>query len=192
VAIQIRVQALGAPSVMIEGKVVNAWDGITIENVFYFMVDGCLQEYESARNTGFRTLDDFAASIWGNTPIQEAETNLERVRERVAWKIGNEAAWKNPQSRSQDPRLIIDVDHRFFLGTGVEVIYDVKAFEDAYRIARYTENLHADQAWTSALHLYSGPYLHGTQITSPWVRQRREELENMHQVILRHLEWLGF
>lgn len=159
---QLEVYGLGAGFVLMNGKLIEHWDGVLPRNLFFYFIDKPLA-----------TRDDIFRTFWPELHPKDA-TNVFHVTKR---KIGERITAKLGLSETYE--LTQYVNGFYIPSDKIVRHYDVTDFlsavEDAAvaRDERQAENLYA-----RAIDLYKASFL--TSITMPWAIERREQLRQSY------------
>ena len=148
----LEVCALGEGQAMLNGRLIDNWDGVLPRALFFYLIDRAMA-----------TRSDIFDTFWPDKSIAEA-TNIFHVTKRKINEI-----------------LTVDLTtYRFgyySLSPQIDLRYDVilyhKMVQNSAVAASREEAIHA---LTCALALYQGHFLH--TIDLPWVRNHRQELRD--------------
>lgn len=150
----LEVHALGPGQALIDGRLLDTWDGVLPKCLFYFLVDRAMS-----------TRDDIFETFWPNLEKREA-TNVFHVTKRKVNEI-----------LGQDLTTYGNGFYR--LADNVELYYDVVEFLEAVQHAEIAEDDdHAIQLYEQGTHLYRSEFL--STLDQGWIRERREELRNTY------------
>lgn len=148
----LEVRALGNGHVMLDGRVVDNWDGALPRALFFYLVD-----------RGIVTRNQIFETFWSHMSIREA-TNVFHVTKR---KI-NEVLGVD---------LTMYASGFYRIAPTIDLKYDVVQFTDQIHNAFVVPEDEALRRLEVALQLYRGRFLGDTDML--WANQRRDELQEM-------------
>lgn len=159
---QLEVYGLGAGFVLINGKLIEHWDGVLPRNLFFYFVDNPLV-----------TRDDIFRTFWPELHPKDA-TNVFHVTKR---KIGERIVAKLGLSESYELTQYIN---GFYIPSDKIVRhYDVTDFLSAVEDAAVARDEHqAENLYARAIDSYKAPFL--TSVNMPWAMERREQLRQSY------------
>lgn len=146
----LEVRALGPGRVLLNGRLVQQWDGILPRALFFYFVD-----------RGMTTRNDIFTTFWPNLTTREA-TNVFHVTKRKISEV-----------------LGVDLTRYgsgfYHLSSDINLSYDTALFNEAVQNSAVVEKDESIALMQRAVEFYRGDYL--TSLNSLWVSQRREELQ---------------
>ncbi len=159
---QLEVYGLGAGFVLINGKLIEQWEGGLPRNLFFYFIDNPLA-----------TRDDIFRTFWPELHPKDA-TNVFHVTKR---KIGERIAAKLGIAESYELTQYIN---GFYIPSDKIVRhYDVTDFLSAVEDAAVARDEHqAENLYARAIDLYKAPFLNS--INMPWAVARREQLSQSY------------
>jgi hypothetical protein len=160
-SILLEVRALGTGHVLLNGRVVDNWDGVLPRSLFFYLVD-----------RGMVTRSEIFETFWPNLTVREA-TNVFHVTKRKISEV-----------------LQIDLTRYgasyYHISPQIQLSYDVTLFTKLVQDASIVRGREAVDLLERALLLYRGALM--TSLNADWVQQRRRSLQHTY---LEALELLG-
>lgn len=159
---QLEVYALGRGYAIVNGQHITNWDGALPRNLFFYFMDRNLV-----------TRKDIFETFWPELPVKEA-TNVyhvtkRKITERISMKVDLEHSYELTQYSGG-----------FYMPSDKVVRhYDVGDFQAAVeRSIVVNDEREEERLLTSAVELYKAPFLQDSEM--PWMKERREQLRQMH------------
>jgi len=145
----LEVRALGPGRVLINGRLIEHWDGVLPRTLFFYFVD-----------RGMTTRDEIFHTFWPTLSTREA-TNVFHVTKRKISEI-------------LETDLTVYWSGFYRISPELELHYDVVKFAEAVQNAAVAPDEEAIMLLQNAVELYHGPFL--STMEQDWVVQRRSEL----------------
>ncbi|MBN1679991.1 MAG: bacterial transcriptional activator domain-containing protein [Anaerolineae bacterium] len=145
----LEVRALGPGRVLINGRLIDHWDGVLPRTLFFYFVD-----------RGMTTRDEIFNTFWPNLSTREA-TNVFHVTKRKISEI-------------LETDLTVYWSGFYRISPDLELHYDVLKFAEAVQNAAVASEDQAVTLLQNANELYHGPFL--STMDQDWVTNRRDEL----------------
>jgi DNA-binding SARP family transcriptional activator len=156
----LEVRALGPGRVLINGRLVDHWDGVLPRMLFFYFVD-----------RGMTTRDEIFHTFWPNLTTREATNVFHVTKRKISEILGTD--------------LTVYWSGFYRISPDLELHYDVVKFAEAVQNAAVAEDEAAIRLLQNAITLYNGPFL--SMMEQPWVSQRREELASNYAEALAGL-----
>ena len=156
----LEVRALGPGRVLINGRLVDHWDGVLPRMLFFYFVD-----------RGMTTRDEIFHTFWPNLSTREATNVFHVTKRKISEILGTD--------------LTVYWSGFYRISPDLELHYDVVKFAEAVQNAAVAEDEAAIRLLQNAITLYNGPFL--SMMEQPWVSQRREELASNYAEALAGL-----
>ncbi|MCA0454269.1 MAG: bacterial transcriptional activator domain-containing protein [Chloroflexi bacterium] len=154
---QLEVYALGTGYTLVNGQIVDNWDGALPRNLFFFFMDRPLV-----------TRKEIFETFWPELPVKEA-TNVfhvtkRKISERISLKIDTQKTYEMTQYASG------------FYTPGKKLTrhYDVFDFQSDVEQAMISSEDKEEELLLRAVECYRSPFLQDTDM--PWITQRRDQL----------------
>lgn len=145
----LEVYALGNGRVILNGKEINAWDGVLPRSLFFYLVD-----------KGMTTRDDIFKTFWSRLTVREA-TNVFHVTKRKISEV-----------------LGIDLTHYwssfYRLSEDITLSYDVVLLTEGLRNSVLQPPAEQAETLRRAISLYKNNFL--SDLDMDWVHNRRDSL----------------
>ncbi len=172
----LEVRALGPGRVLINGRLVDHWDGVLPRMLFFYFVD-----------RGMTTRDEIFHTFWPNLSTREATNVFHVTKRKISEILGTD--------------LTVYWSGFYRIAPDLELHYDVVKFAEAVQNAAVADDDEAIMLLQNAITLYNGPFL--SMMEQSWVSQRREELASNYAEALAglariyknhnaHLDALGY
>ncbi len=149
-SILLEVRALGTGHVLLNGRVVDNWDGVLPRALFFYLID-----------RGMATRTEIFQTFWPNLTVREA-TNVFHVTKRKISEV-----------------LQIDLTHYgasyYRISPQIQLSYDVMLFTKLVQDGTMAQGREAVDLLERALLLYRGAMM--TSLNADWVRERRKSLQ---------------
>jgi DNA-binding SARP family transcriptional activator len=145
----LEVRALGPGRVLIDGRLIDHWDGVLPRTLFFYFVDRAMT-----------TRDEIFQTFWPALSTREATNVFHVTKRKISEILGTD--------------LTVYWSGFYRISPELELHYDVVKFAEAVQNAAVTEDDEALQLLHNAIDLYRGPFL--STIEQPWIEQRRAEL----------------
>lgn len=145
----LEVRALGPGRVLIDGRLIDHWDGVLPRTLFFYFVD-----------RGMTTRDEIFQTFWPTLSTREATNVFHVTKRKISEILGTD--------------LTVYWSGFYRISPELELHYDVVKFAEAVQNAAVAADDEALQLLHNAIDLYRGPFL--STIEQPWIEQRRAEL----------------
>lgn len=145
----LEVRALGPGRVLIDGRLINHWDGLLPRALFFYFVD-----------RGMATRDEIFQTFWPTLSTREATNVFHVTKRKISEILGAD--------------LTVYWSGFYRISPDLELHYDVVKFAEAVQNAAVTGDEEALVLLNNAIDLYCGSYL--SSLEQSWVNQRRDEL----------------
>jgi DNA-binding SARP family transcriptional activator len=145
----LEVRALGPGRVLMNGRLIEHWDGLLPRALFFYFVD-----------RGMTTRDEIFRTFWSNLSTREATNVFHVTKRKISEILGAD--------------LTVYWSGFYRISPDLELQYDVVKFAEAIQNAAVTGDDEAALLLHNAIDLYNGPYL--SSLDQSWVGQRRDEL----------------
>ncbi len=156
----LEVRALGRGRVLLNGELINDWDGLLPRSLFFYLVD-----------RGMTTRNDIFETFWPTLPIREA-TNVFHVTKRKISEV-----------------LGVDLTHYgsgfYHISDDIDLSYDVVTFSQHIHDSAIADNEKAVALLRRAVALYRNDFLN--TLDAPWIERRRQELRQTYGEALINL-----
>lgn len=150
---QLEVWALGSGRVLMNGRLIDNWDGVLPRALFFFLVD-----------RGMTTRSDIFDTFWPTLSVREA-TNVFHVTKRKIIEV-----------LATD--LTVYHSGFYHLSPDVLLSYDVSLFNRYVQDSGVAAPGDAVSMLRKAIGMYRGPFVRS--LTTPWAIQRRSEIEQSY------------
>jgi DNA-binding SARP family transcriptional activator len=157
----LEVRALGQGRVLINGRLVDHWDGVLPRMLFFYFVD-----------RGMTTRDEIFRTFWPTLSTREATNVFHVTKRKISEILGTD--------------LTVYWSGFYRISPDLELHYDVVKFAEAIQNADVVEEEEAIYLLRNAISLYGGPFLSMTT-NQPWAAQRRDELVSSYTEALAML-----
>lgn len=147
--IVLEVRALGPGRVLINGRLIEHWDGVLPRTLFFYFVD-----------RGMTTRDEIFQTFWPTLSTREATNVFHVTKRKISEILGAD--------------LTVYWSGFYRISPELELHYDVVKFAEAIQNAAVVEDDEAMHLLHNAIDLYHGPFL--STMDQEWVIQRRAEL----------------
>ncbi|NLX10173.1 MAG: hypothetical protein GXY36_10995 [Chloroflexi bacterium] len=145
----LEVRALGPGRVLINGRLIEHWDGVLPRTLFFYFVD-----------RGMTTRDEIFQTFWPTLSTREATNVFHVTKRKISEILGTD--------------LTVYWSGFYRISPDLELHYDVLKFVEAVQNAAVAEDDDAIRLLQNAIELYHGPFL--STMEQDWVQERREEL----------------
>jgi DNA-binding SARP family transcriptional activator len=145
----LEVRALGPGRVLINGRLVEHWDGVLPRMLFFYFID-----------RGMTTRDEIFQTFWPNLSTREATNVFHVTKRKISEILGAD--------------LTVYWSGFYRISPDLDLHYDVVKFAEAVQNAAVADDDEAVSLLQNAIALYNGPFL--SMMEQPWVSQRRDEL----------------
>lgn len=149
-SILLEVRALGLGHVLLNGRVVDNWDGVLPRALFFYLID-----------RGMATRTEIFETFWPNLSIREA-TNVFHVTKRKISEV-----------------LQVDLTHYgasyYHISPQIQLSYDVMLFTKLVQDGAMAQGWESVDLLERALLLYRGGMM--TSLNADWVQRRRRSLQ---------------
>jgi DNA-binding SARP family transcriptional activator len=156
----LEVRALGPGRVLINGRLIEQWDGVLPRTLFFYFVD-----------RGMTTRDEIFHTFWPNLSTREATNVFHVTKRKISEILGTD--------------LTVYWSGFYRISPELELHYDVLKFAEAVQNAAVEEDDTALVLLQNAVELYHGPFL--STIDQEWVTNRRSELATTYAEALAGL-----
>jgi tetratricopeptide (TPR) repeat protein len=147
------VRAFGLGRVILNGKLIESWDGILPRLLFFFFVD-----------KGMVTRDEIFATFWRNMSVKEATNVFHVTKRKINEVLGLDLTVYRSGYYCVSPDVVLN--------------YDVLQFNQKLQDAEVAEADLVEKLLFETIQLYRGDFLSSTDF--PWVVQRREEMRQAY------------
>jgi|GEM_PF-2611446 tetratricopeptide (TPR) repeat protein len=147
------VRAFGLGRVMLNGKLIESWDGILPRLLFFFFID-----------KGMVTRDEIFATFWRNMSVKEATNVFHVTKRKINEVLGMDLTLYRSGYYCISPDILLN--------------YDVLEFNQKLQDAEVAEADSVEKLLLETIHLYRGDFLSSTDF--PWVVQRRDEMRQAY------------
>lgn len=150
----LEVRALGTGRVLLNGKLVNTWDGVLPRSLFFYLVD-----------KGMTTRNDIFETFWPNLSIREATNVFHVTKRKISEVLGTDLTsyWSG----------------FYHIAQGIELSYDVVLFAEMVRDSQVADAKEAAELLRLAIWLYRDEFLTLTA-NADWVTRQRLELRGTY------------
>ncbi len=145
----LEVRALGPGRVLINGRLVDHWDGVLPRTLFFYFVD-----------RGMTTRDEIFQTFWPTLSTREATNVFHVTKRKISEILGAD--------------LTVYWSGFYRISPDLELHYDVVKFAEAVQNAAVADDEEAITLLQNAIDLYNGPFL--STMEQDWVTNRRGEL----------------
>jgi DNA-binding SARP family transcriptional activator len=145
----LEVRALGPGRVLINGRLIDHWDGVLPRTLFFYFVD-----------RGMTTRDEIFQTFWPNLSTREATNVFHVTKRKISEILGTD--------------LTVYWSGFYRISPDLELHYDVIKFAEAVQNAAVAADEEAIGLLHNAIALYNGPFL--STLEQDWVYARRDEL----------------
>lgn len=156
----LEVRALGPGRVLINGRLIDHWDGVLPRMLFFYFVD-----------RGMTTRDEIFRTFWPTLTTREATNVFHVTKRKISEILGAD--------------LTVYWSGFYRISPSLELHYDVVKFAEAVQNAAVASDDEALTLLHNAIDLYHGPFL--SMMEQPWTVQRREELASNYAEALAGL-----
>jgi len=156
----LEVRALGPGRVLIDGRLIDHWDGILPRTLFFYFVD-----------RGMTTRDEIFRTFWPNLNTREATNVFHVTKRKISEILGTD--------------LTVYWSGFYRISPELELHYDVIKFAEAVQNAAVANDEEALVLLHNAIDLYRGPFLSTMEQT--WIERRRSELASNYAEALAGL-----
>jgi DNA-binding SARP family transcriptional activator len=148
--VEIEVYGLGPGFVIVNGKMVEDWEGHLPRLLFFFTLDKPVI-----------TRSEICRSFWPDLDIEQAVNVFHVTKRRLHKALG------------VNFDVLLHDDGYYRLNPALIIDYDVMTFTSLLLEARAAERSHASDIWQRVIDLYRGMYLQGHHET--WIEDRRRD-----------------
>lgn len=145
----LEVRALGPGRVLINGRLIEQWDGVLPRTLFFYFVD-----------RGMTTRDEIFRTFWPNLSTREATNVFHVTKRKISEILGTD--------------LTVYWSGFYRISPDLELHYDVLKFAEAVQNAAVADDETGLVLLQNAVELYHGPFL--STVEQDWVISRRNEL----------------
>lgn len=145
----LEVRALGPGRVLINGRLIEHWDGVLPRTLFFYFVD-----------RGMTTRDEIFQTFWPSLSTREATNVFHVTKRKISEILGTD--------------LTVYWSGFYRISPDLELHYDVVKFAEAVQNAAVASDEDAINLLQNAIALYHGPFL--STMDQDWVNYRRSEL----------------
>ncbi|MBN1201444.1 MAG: bacterial transcriptional activator domain-containing protein [Anaerolineae bacterium] len=145
----LEVRALGPGRVLVNGRLIEHWDGVLPRTLFFYFVD-----------RGMTTRDEIFQTFWPNLSTREATNVFHVTKRKISEILGTD--------------LTVYWSGFYRISPDLELHYDVIKFAEAVQNAAVASPDEGIQLLHNGIELYRGPFL--STMDQEWVLQRRDEL----------------
>jgi DNA-binding SARP family transcriptional activator len=156
----LEVRALGPGRVLINGRLVDHWDGVLPRTLFFYFVD-----------RGMTTRDEIFHTFWPTLSTREATNVFHVTKRKISEILGVD--------------LTVYWSGFYRISPDLELHYDVVKFVEAVQNAAVADDEDAIALLQNGIELYNGPFL--STMEQDWVGNRRGELATTYAEALAGL-----
>jgi DNA-binding SARP family transcriptional activator len=156
----LEVQSLGSGRVMLNGRLVDNWDGTLPRALFFYLVD-----------RGMTTRSQIFDTFWPNLSTREATNVFHVTKRKISEVLGID--------------LTVYWSGFYHISSDIQLSYDTILFSEMITDSAVLPIEQATPLFSGAIALYQGHFL--TSMDMPWVQKRREELRMSYGEVLTSL-----
>ncbi len=156
----LEVRALGPGRVLINGRLVDHWDGVLPRTLFFYFVD-----------RGMTTRDEIFRTFWPTLSTREATNVFHVTKRKISEILGTD--------------LTVYWSGFYRIAPEIELHYDVVKFAEAVQNAAVAPSDEAAVLLQNAIALYHGPFL--STLDAEWAVNRRVEMATTYAEALSGL-----
>jgi DNA-binding SARP family transcriptional activator len=156
----LEVQSLGSGRVMLNGRLVDNWDGTLPRALFFYLVD-----------RGMTTRSQIFDTFWPNLTTREATNVFHVTKRKISEVLGVD--------------LTVYWSGFYHISADIQLSYDTVLFSEMLTDSAVLPIDEAIPLFSSAIALYQGDFL--TSMDMPWVQKRRDELRMSYGEVLNSL-----
>ncbi len=149
----LEVRALGPGRVLVNGRLIEHWDGVLPRTLFFYFVD-----------RGMTTRDEIFQTFWPTLSTREATNVFHVTKRKISEILGTD--------------LTVYWSGFYRISPDINLQYDVVRFAEAVQNAAVATDEEAIALLNNAVELYHGPFL--STLDQEWVKSRREELASSY------------
>lgn len=153
----LEVRAFGSGRVLLDGKLVDNWDGVLPRSLFFYLVD-----------RGMTTRNEIFATFWPNLQIKEATNVFHVTKRKISEVLGTD--------------LTMFWSGFYRISPHIQLSYDAVQLTEMVQASAVASPQETTELLLRAILLYRGNFL--TSINAPWVKRRREELLQLYSDVL--------
>jgi len=154
----------GHGRVLVDGRVIDQWDGVLPRSLFFYFVD-----------RGMVTRDEIFTTFWPDLPVKEATNVFHVTKRKISEILGFD--------------LTVYWSGFYRITPNIDLHYDVVKFAENVQNAAVASNADATVMLQRALALYQGTFL--STIDLPWIKKRRDDLQSIYVEALTSLARLN-
>jgi DNA-binding SARP family transcriptional activator len=156
----LEVQSLGSGRVLLNGRLVDNWDGTLPRALFFYLVD-----------RGMTTRSQIFDTFWPNLTTREATNVFHVTKRKISEVLGID--------------LTVYWSGFYRISADIQLSYDTVLFSEIITDSAVLSMEEAAPLFSSAIALYQGDFL--TSMDMPWVQKRRDELKTTYGEVLNSL-----
>jgi two-component SAPR family response regulator len=145
----LEVRAFGSGRVLVNGRVVDSWDGLLPRSLFFYLVD-----------RGMTTRNDIFMTFWPNLSVREATNVFHVTKRKINEVLGTD--------------LTMYWSGFYRIAPNIQLSYDAVQLSELVQNSAIETSERAGELLAQAIALYRGNFL--TSLASDWIKKRREEL----------------
>lgn len=145
----LEVCSFGSGRVLVNGKVVDAWDGLLPRSLFFYLVD-----------RGMTTRNDIFATFWPNLSVREATNVFHVTKRKISEVLGTD--------------LTMYWSGFYRIAPNLQLSYDAIQLSEMVQNSAVESAEQAENLLQRAIALYKGDFL--ISLDADWVVKRRDEL----------------
>lgn len=153
----LQIRALGAGQVMLDGRIVDNWDGLLPRSLFFYLVD-----------RGMTTRSQIFETFWPNLSVREATNVFHVTKRKISEVLGVD--------------LTVYWSGFYHISPKINLNYDVILFSEMVQNSAVALLDDAVDLLRQAVSFYRGDFL--TSMDSDWVLKRRQELHQTYSEAL--------
>lgn len=145
----LEVRTFGTGHVLLDGQVVDNWDGLLPRSLFFYLVD-----------RGMTTRNDIFATFWPDLSVREATNVFHVTKRKISEVLGTD--------------LTVYWSGFYRISPKIYLSYDAIEFSELVQNGLIAPRDEAVSLLRQAISLYRGDFL--TSLNADWVKKRRDEL----------------
>lgn len=150
----LEVRAFGQGQVLVDGRIIDRWEGQLPRTLFFFFVDRAMI-----------TRDEIFRIFWPQLPVREATNVFHVTKRKISEILGTS--------------LTAYTAGFYRIAPEIDLHYDVVNFQEAIQEAAVTEDMDIrEELYRIAMDLYREEFL--SSVESDWAVRRRDEMRNAY------------
>lgn len=149
----LEVYAHGTGHALVNGRLIDRWDGVLPRNLFFYLVD-----------RGMVTRDEIFQTFWPDLSVKEATNVFHVTKRKISELLGFDLTtyWSG----------------FYRISPNIDLHYDVVQFGEFMQNTTIAEGDEAVALLEKAIHLYRGPFL--SSLDAAWITARRDDLRSTY------------